>query len=386
MKKVTQCIYLFLFIGFLTMGFVFNLPNLFASMDKAMEEYPYEAWSIIVGNEFNDNIWNRYVSVEINGLVHKILGQDRMNGIVRLDNGKVVTLVEQKDVTQQAQSVAEMNTWLEENSIELLYVQTPYEVCDVDSKLPIGIEDYSNDNARRFLGLLEEAEVPYLDLHASMHSQNLDHYDMFYMTDHHWKVETAFWAYGEIVGSIEERLGCTVPEMYVSKESYSAENLGTIMLGSNGRKTGYLYSGLDELTIMTPTFDTRVSMTVETDEIYREGTFEEVFLFEERLTGDNIYETAQYDIYMGKDYGVCSLKCDNAPCDQKILIIKDSYSRPIMAFMGATYSQVDAIDMRYFSGNVYEYIEETKPDMVVVVYNPYMLNGVDNYKFNGTEG
>lgn len=383
MKKITQYIYLFLFIGFLAVGFVCNLPNLFASVDKAVKEYPYEAWSIIVGNEFNDNIWNRYAGVEVNGLVHKILGQDRMNGIVRLDNGKVVTIVEQKDVTQQAQSVAEMNAWLEEKDIEFLYVQTPYEVCDVDSKLPTGIKDYSNDNAGRFLSLLDEAEVPCLNLHESMHSQNLDHYNMFYMSDHHWKVETAFWAYGEIVGCIEEHLGCVVPEMYVSKESYSAENLGAIMLGSNGRKTGFLYSGLDELTIMTPSFDTQVSMTVETDEIYREGTFEEVFLFEERLSGDNIYETAQYDIYMGKDYGVCSLKCDNAPCDQKILIIKDSYSRPIMAFMGATYSQVDAIDMRYYGGDVYEYIEETKPDMVVVVYNPHMLNSVDNFAFNG---
>ena len=33
-------------------------------------------------------------------------------------------------------------------------------------------------------------------------------------------------------------------------------------------------------------------------------------------------------------------------------------------------------------GNVYEYVEQTQPDMVIVMYNPYMLNTVGNFDFN----
>ena len=92
------------------------------------------------------------------------------------------------------------------------------------------------------------------------------------------------------------------------------------------------------------------------------------------LAGENIYEISQYDVYIGGDYGVTTQTCENAPCDKKILIIKDSYSRPVMAFMGTVFSQVDTIDMRYFEGDVQSYIEQVQPDMVMVIYNPYMLD------------
>ena len=211
-----------------------------------------------------------------------------------------------------------------------------------------------------------------------MHEEDMDHYDAFFKTDHHWKIETAFWAFTKIV----EQTGSDIPKGYLSMESYNTEKTEAVILGSNGRKTGYLYGGLDDMTIITPGFDTSVRFVAEEENIDREGSFEEAYLFYERLNGDSIYETAQYDIYLGRDYGLCSLECQNAPSDQKILIIKDSYARPVITFMGTVYSRVDVIDMRYYEGNVYEYVEQTQPDMVIVMYNPYMLNTVGNFDFN----
>lgn len=381
MKKVTQYLYVYAFLGILFLGFFMNLSNLSAAVNKAVTEYSYEGWSTIINLEYNDNIWNRYAFVEGNGLVHRVLGQNRMNGIVRLKNGKVVTVTEATDITVQAQSVIQFNQWLQEREVDFLYVQAPYEVCDVDNQLPKGIMDYSNDNAGRFITCISEAGVPYMDLHEMMHEEGMDHYDAFFKTDHHWKIETAFWAFTKIVEYTEE-IGVSVPAEYVSMESYSREKTEAVILGSNGRKTGYLYSGLDDMTILTPAFDTSVRLIVEEENINREGSFEEAYLFYERLSGDSIYETAQYDIYLGQDYGLCSLICETAPSDQKILIIKDSYARPVVTFMGTVYAQADVIDMRYYDGNVYEYVEQTQPDMVIVMYNPYMLNTVGNFDFN----
>ncbi len=378
MKKVTQYLYVYAFLGILFLGFFMNLPNLRAAVEKAVAEYSYEGWSIIINLEYNDNIWNRYAFVEGNGLAHRVLGQNRMNGIVRLKNGKVVTVTEAADVIAQAQSVITFNEWLKERETDFLYVQTPYEVCDIDNQLPKGISDYSNDNVERFIASISQAGVPYMDLHDMMHEEGMDHYDAFFKTDHHWKIETAFWAFTKIM----EQMESDVPQEYLSMEYYNTENTETVILGSNGRKTGYLYSGLDDMTIITPAFDTSVRFVAEEENIDRKGSFEDAYMFYDRLSGDSIYETAQYDIYLGKDYGLCSLECENAPLNQKVLIIKDSYSRPVVTFMGTVYSRVDVIDMRYYDGNVYEYVEQTQPDKVIVIYNPYMLNTVGNFDFN----
>ena len=41
--------------------------------------------------------------------------------------------------------------------------------------------------------------------------------------------------------------------------------------------------------------------------------------------------------------------------------------------MGTVFAEVHTIDMRYYEGDVREYIEDNDIDMVVMIYNPHML-------------
>lgn len=382
MNKLTQYIYITFFAAVLFIGFIVNTPNLYLSLHDAMESYSYDAISIITQNSFEDHIFGKYGFVECNGLVNRILGRHRMNQVVKLQNGKLVTTVPYAEVNGAAQKTIDFYTYLEQQDIPFVYVQNPYEICDIEGKLPEGIEDYSNENARRFLQLLEENGVPYLDIHSMMHEENINHYDAYFQTDHHWRAETAFWAFTKITDYTEGILDVKIPDAYTSLDSYQTTILAECMLGSNGRKTGIVYSGqLDDLAIITPTFDVDACFAVEDKDIFRQGSYEEAYLVSSRLEGDSLYEMSQYDIYIGGEYGEANQICNTAPCEKRILIIKDSYARPVMAFMGTVFSQVDSIDMRYFDGNVYEYVEETKPDMVILMYNPYMLLSTDNFEF-----
>ncbi|MBQ7776088.1 MAG: hypothetical protein IJ379_09220, partial [Lachnospiraceae bacterium] len=112
-----------------------------------------------------------------------------------------------------------------------------------------------------------------------------------------------------------------------------------------------------------------------------EGSFQEAYMDYARLDGDNLYEMAQYDVYIGEDHPTTRQLCQEAPCDKKILLIKDSYFRPVQAFLGTVFTQVDTIDMRYYTGSVQEYIEEVQPDMVLLCYNPYMVHDISNFRF-----
>lgn len=382
MKKIVQKIYLVLFIGIIGLGTLVNLPHLCSTVTETIHNSEYAAWSTLIGLDYNEKFVNKYDFINANGFFRKILGQREMNSVIKLNNDKLAVPLSCEDVTVQVQITKEFHEWLQEEQIKFSYIQVPYEICKYDAQLPTGVEDYSNADADVFLKLLGQEEVPYMDLREEMHNAGIDHYEAFFGTDHHWKIETSFWAYSVVCEYIEDLLGVQVPEEYTAAASYYVETYEDCVLGSNGRKTGIAYAGLDDITLIYPKFDTQVSFFVPEEDIYREGDFQEAYMTYERLEGDNLYEMLQYNVYIGEDYSLTQQVCNDAPCDKKVLLIKDSYFRPVQAFLGTAFTQVDTIDMRYYTGDVREYIKESKPDIVLLCYNPYMVHDISNFRFN----
>lgn len=381
MRRTAQIIYIVLFITIIGLGTVLNLPGLFSIAAEAVRDNEYEAWSTVIDLEFSDKFFNKYDFVNANGAVQEILGQREMNGVTKLNNGKLVVVLDERPVWQQANKTKELYDWLQDRQIEFCYVQVPYEICKYDSLLPVGVEDYSNADADTFLELIGQNKVPYLDLREKMHEAGLEHYEAFFQTDHHWTIETAFWAYGVMTGYLEEVFGEKIPVEYTDITSYHVETYEKCVLGSNGRKTGVVYGGLDDITLLYPTFKTNVSFEAPEEGIFREGDFQEAFMDYSFLEGDNLYEMSQYNVYIGEDYPTTEQLCPKAPCDKKVLLIKDSYFRPVQAFLGTTFSQVNTLDMRYFTGDVEDYIEQLQPDIVLLCYNPYMVHDLSNFRF-----
>ena len=358
-----------------------NFPKLFTITKDVVKEEKYEAWPILIGLEYSDSFFDKYFFVNANGFFHKLLGQRQMKDVVKTDSGKLVIPVEEAVVWEQVEKTKDFYQWLQTEEISFSYVQVPYEICKYEDGLPDGVKDYSNKNADTFLYGLEQYDIPYYDLREEMHNAGMEHSEAFFQTDHHWTIETTFWAYGVMTDYLGKMLQVEVPQEYTAPELYLAETIDEGVLGSNGRRTGISYGGLDELTLIYPKFFTDLSFEAKEKEIYREGEFREAYMDYERLEGDNLYEMLQYNVYIGDDYPTTVQTCKNAPVDKKVLIIKDSYFRPVNAFLGLVFERVDTIDMRYYSGDVREYIKELKPDVVLICYNPNMLADIKNFRF-----
>lgn len=381
MKKTTQILYIVLFVLIIGIGTLCNLPKLFPITKEITEEEKYEAWTTLIGLEYSEQFFDKYFFVDANGFFHKVMGQRKMKDVVKTDTGKLVTPVEEAAVWEQVEKTKDLYQWLQEEKIAFSYVQVPYEICKYEDGLPKGIRDYSNQNADNFLLGLKQADIPVYDLREEMHATGLSHNEAFFKTDHHWTIETAFWAFGIMVDYLENILLVQIPDEYTDLELYNLETRKEKVLGSNGRRTGISYGGLDELTLIYPKFTTQLTFEAVEEKIYREGDFKEAYMVYERLEGDNLYEMGQYDVYIGEDYPSTTQRCEDAPCNKKILLIKDSYFRPVQAFLGLIFTEVDTIDMRYYEGDVKQYITEMQPDVVLLCYNPYMLSDLKNFRF-----
>lgn len=324
----------------------------------------------------------RYVSAEaffinLNGLMANLMGQRELNDRVKLINGHLTNLVNPVDSTEDWEGIKALYSYLEARDKEFLFVQTPGQVAKYKELLPKGYEDYTNQNADGLIDRLKEEGIPVLDLRESVREQGLIQEDAFFVTDHHWRPVTGFWAYGLIVDYFESAgIIPGVDVFYTSIDSFNTETYNDIFLGSHGRRTGKYYAGTDDLEVITPAFETHIRFSAPNWGVEAEGSFEEAALDFKALKKD-YFNANPYGLYGHSDKDYKRYLNENAPVDKKILMIGDSFSNVPFTFLPLVFRECEELDMRYFTRSFYEYISEYNPDIVVLLINPDGL-GTDN--------
>ena len=358
-----------------------NLPNISQSLGNFQKD-GFEKTAILMNLSYTEDFYIKYPLINLNGLVSKITGRTYINKIVKLNNGQLTEVVDQVEVTDQANHTIAFYEKLEEMGIPFLYVQAPHKISKYDPQLPVGIVDYSNDNTDRYLEIITKGGVPVLDLREQIQAENLDHYSLFFHTDHHWTPEAAFWAFSEVMNYADKNWGIQVDPMYTDINSYTKEVYKDQALGSAGKRVGIYFGGVDDFTLIYPSFDCTMSVSIPSKNIYRGGTFEEAIFDRSQLEIVNYYELTPYDTYIGGEYALVQHHNQKAPIQEKILVLKDSFVRPVQAYLATCFQDVDVLDLRYYdSMSVMDYIEKTNPDRVIIMYNPYMLLEGSAYVF-----
>ncbi len=334
-------------------------------------------------SRFNEFLPGKEQWVTFNGGVQRLLGRREVNERYRLDNGQMTYIIPELDMSGIAGNTADFARALEERGIPFLYVNLLFKVDESDKQLPPGVEDSSNENADRFLAILRERGVDCLDLRELEKAEGLDHYSLFFSTDHHWTPEAGLWASGEISAALGERDPALAADPALFRlENYQVQTYEQIFLGSHGRRVGAWYSGLDDLDLLTPKFETRLRFSVPEKDILREGSFEETMLFPEKLQTEDRMNSAAYDVYCGGEYGLVRVENPPGGNGKRILVLQDSFSLVVIPFLSLGYEQAEYLDLRIWNGGLLDYIDETRPDLVLVLYNPGALEDNNTVMFD----
>jgi hypothetical protein len=88
------------------------------------------------------------------------------------------------------------------------------------------------------------------------------------------------------------------------------------------------------------------------------------------------FEDSAYYEYWGGDYGRVHVVNKKMPDAPKVLVFKDSYGIPVTAFLTNVFSEMEIIDIRYYSDDkrIKEIIAEERPDAVLYVYGTGYLS------------
>ena len=340
-------------------------PNIIATSKKIDTKYSK------MFNFKDHNLHNKGFYINLNGLMARIMGQRYVNKRVKLDNGHLASLFKKTDITLAAEQLTKLYNKQKENDKAFLFVLAPGQLPKYEDILPAGYQDYGNQNADALLDALKENGVPFLDLREEMIYDGIDHTDAFFITDHHWKPETGFWAYSKIIDIlIYNRIIDPIDPMYTDIGEYNVEVYPEFFLGAFGRRTGMYYAGVDDIAIITPKTDPDISLNDPSKDIEKQGTFSNV-AFDWDMLKKDYYSINPYTAYnYGRLTGVKEYRNETAPVDLKVLAIGDSFAIVPFTFLPLVFNTCDQMDMRDYQEDFEEYYSKYEPDIVIVLINP----------------
>lgn len=313
--------------------------------------------------------------IELNGLFNMILDKrvvddvDKSYNVAKLNNGYLTFTNPKIDIKGYADKTIEFNKFLSEKNIPLLYIQAPYKISKSDPQLPTGFVNYTNENDDNLLSELSKANIKTLDFREEIVKDNLNHYDMFFKTDHHWTPESGLWAAKKVSNLLRDDYGFKINEDNYNLDNYNIETYKNWFLGSQGRRVGVTYTGDDDINIITPKFKTDFNFSVPTANIKRSGEFKDAMFSYDLINKKDYYNLNPYEAYIGGDYNLNLITNNDSPNNKKILLVRDSFSCVMTPFLAMSCKNLDTIDLRYYTASIKSYIDKNKPDIVILMYS-----------------
>lgn len=358
----------------ITTGKTFQKQELNSSFIKTINDQ-YEG---MLGTEAEHPLLqNKGTYINLNGLMAKLLGQPKMNQRILLKNGHLFQVTPESPdpelIREAADNIIRFHNAHTAEGGKFLFVMVPSQISKYEDLLPAGYADTTNATADTFLSLLDQAGVPYLDLRAELQKDGISITDAYYTTDHHWKPETGFWAYGKMVEKLEQMgvIGQLDP-FYTDPENYLFETHKNTFLGSSGKRTGIYYAGLDDSTIIRPAFDTDISVSVPHRDLTLQGQFEDIAYITDAVhnyADPDFYQENVYGLYGWGDTEITHWRNENAPEQGKFLLIGESFGNIPFSLMSIPFGCCDEIDLRHFKQDFSEYYAGYQPDTVIMELN-----------------
>lgn len=326
--------------------------------------------------------------INLNGLFARLTGRRVLNNVIKCENGMLTQAMGKEDVSDLAQNIVDFAAYLDEcENIPFIYVQMPYKEDLEEKMLPEGIESFANQNADALLGVLRDHGVHCLDTRpwVCRTQEMVEQY--FYRTDHHWTAEGAFAAFQNITSELQKMFPEAGIDLTDTKEElWERHEKENWFLGSRGKRVGQFFAGTDPLIWLTPQFETEMSCSVPSLGDLRKGSFTAVNISSRHIDNCNYWDSNPYCVYIGSDYPLVQHQNPDACSPLKVLIIKDSFTLPLQAYLSTVFQEVDTLDPRYFREcSIAEYVKWTQPDIVIYAINPDHFSPESFRKFGVAE-
>ena len=330
----------------------------------------------------------------LNGGFARVLCMRRCNDVYKLPNGHLIRPFPRSSQKWRAEKIASLSRAISESGSKFVFVLFPNKIVCGEKMMPDGWapgNDALYDNADELVARLGELGVDVIDTRKAVCATQAAINENFFKTDHHWNAIGAFRGFRFLTEELIYRLtgsgdlAATLPSLNLENwDKLGLNRRVPVFLGSNGRRTGPWFAGYDyNFVYIVPKFKQHYEHKFKSRGwqklMVKKGSFVDTMVAE-KVVGEcgSCYKDMGYSVYY-TDLAESSRHCADAPVRARIMVVKDSYAIPVLAFMSTVFSDVFAIDLRYDPmGKVMNSAEEFRPDIVMMMYNPSSFLSEEN--------
>ena len=288
------------------------------------------------------------------------------NAVVKLRDGHLTTYMPSNDITANAKATIELAEFCRAKGIKFFYVNAPTKICAIEDKNISGVLDFKNQNTDRFLEMIGASGVRYYDLRKNLHEEGMNHHKSFYITDNHWRVETALWAARHILNFLRDDYGLNVKPEMLDPDKFNFDVYHEWFLGGHGTKATLAGTKPEDFTFVYPKYTASITVYEPYINGYTSGDFFVMCNMEE-LQEKDYYGRHTYN-RMYKSHECFHIKNNLVSTGKKILMLRDSFATGLLPFMILGTQSIDAIDLRLFPGSLKSYMKANPPDILIIMY------------------
>jgi len=303
---------------------------------------------------------------------------DKESNIYRLKNGGFSYAKKYVDTSVYKDYLVNFNSFLQTKNIKFQYVLTAESGDERLGQLPDGIKtNYCEQTSNELMQMLEECGIDYFDCYEYLRNSNKDYYSFFYKTDHHWNDYAGLYLAQEISKDLNNKYNFELNESILDLENYDVRRYENLFLGSIGKKITLGAASPENFELLLPKFET--SYHFYDDSFINNNGDYETALIDHDCFIYSYYRANPYGSYLYADQPILHVHNNNCSNGKRLLVFKDSKANVVNIHLTSVFEYVDIIDPRHYYTNVFNYISETNPDMVLFMYSPF--NGKEFYDF-----
>lgn len=303
----------------------------------------------------SDQFPKRSSFIKTKAKMDMMFGKKEINGVYVCKDGYLMEGFKKADKETTKEKMDAINKFVNDNSkLKTRMMIVPNKVEIYNNLLPANAPVDSQAEYLKELSSMADNKIKFINLIEDFNKvKNAE--QLYFRTDHHWTSDGAYKAYLTYCknSGMDPASESTFTKALAKDKFYGS------LYYKNGAQIGspdklYLYIQEDNKPLITKYFDTKAKSPTLYDY--------------SKLDGRDPYE-----VFTGGNHTQIKIRT-NVKTDKKLLVIKDSYANAMLPFLVNNYSEINVIDLRYYTGTVEEVINNNDITDVLMLYNVNTFN------------
>ncbi|MEK4509915.1 DHHW family protein [Paenibacillus sp. FSL K6-2524] len=367
MKKRVDQFYIAGFVAVLfIMSFLFFfLPKSYFSdtENRPLQKVPQFTWDNLWSKKFSeetesfvtDHFPFRDKWVAVKSTMEQLRLQQENNGIYKGHDGYLFEKFGKPDYEVVSKYTEAVKTFaINHPDSKMTFMLAPTSIGVYPERLPWLASAYPQAEVNGFIGEQLKDSLSFMDGFDFLVPAAHDPTQIYFRTDHHWTTYGAYLAYQ----AYAEKMGWKAKQ----ESEFTIESVTDSFLGSYHTRGQFSRLEGDTIQVYLPKQPTPSEMYIaDTDETIS-GLYDSSYL----------EKKDKYSYFLGGVHALMTITSQLEPADieqQKLLVIKDSYAHSVLPFLALHVPEIHVIDLRYYNGNISEYMTANEISDVLMLFN-----------------